>query len=94
MTSGIKDCESPSYGATPGRDTCFTVLLLAREPATLQSLLDTTPPKRVPVLWDGLALAPSKGPTLRMICPAVRRVGLKLFRLRPATRMARAGGLE
>jgi len=25
----------------------------------LQSLLDTTPPKRVPVLWDGLAPAPS-----------------------------------
>ena len=26
----------------------------------LQSLLDTTPPKRVPVLWDGPAPAPSK----------------------------------
>src|SRR5580765_4063660 len=28
----------------------------------LQSLLDTTPPKRVPVLWDGSAPAPSIGP--------------------------------
>jgi len=27
--------------------------------SSLQSLLDTTPPKRVPVLWDGPAPAPS-----------------------------------
>src|SRR5215469_16773382 len=41
--------QSSRYCECPGTQT------------TLQSLLDTTPPKRVPVLWDGPAPAPSKG---------------------------------
>src|SRR5215469_15200348 len=40
--------QSSRYCECPGTQT------------TLQSLLDTTPPKRVPVLWDGPAPAPSK----------------------------------
>src|SRR5215469_17409788 len=39
--------QSSRYCECPGTQT------------TLQSLLDTTPPKRVPVLWDGPAPAPS-----------------------------------
>jgi hypothetical protein len=46
------------------KDTVFTVWLQRIRPSSLQSLLDTTPPKRVPVLWDGPAPAPSLGPNL------------------------------
>lgn len=45
---------------TAGRkDTIFTLLEGLLPANSLQSLLDTTPPKRVPVLWDGSAPAPS-----------------------------------
>jgi hypothetical protein len=46
---------------------------------SLQSLLDTTPPKRVPVLWDGSAPAPSKErfppPRHTAVDPAAYMVG-------------------
>src|SRR5205085_10508096 len=49
--------------------TVFTLLWVCRRQNQLQSLLDTTPPKRVPVLWDGPAPAPSKrGLTAPLIC--------------------------
>jgi hypothetical protein len=44
---------------TEAQDTVFTLLRPNQWQASLQSLLDTTPPKRVPVLWDGPAPAPS-----------------------------------
>src|SRR5215469_15729309 len=44
---------------TSERPTVFTLLRLTAHPTSLQSLLDTTPPKRVPILWDGSAPAPS-----------------------------------
>src|SRR5579864_115903 len=40
--------------------TGFTLLRVLCRRNNLQSLLDTTPPKRVPVLWDGPAPAPSR----------------------------------
>ena len=43
------------------KDTVFTLLRRNPRQTSLQSLLDTTPPKRVPVLWDGPAPAPSSG---------------------------------
>src|SRR4051812_48299054 len=50
-----KPCMERVEGAT-----VFTLLWVFRGQNKLQSLLDTTPPKRVPVLWDGPAPAPSK----------------------------------
>src|SRR3954465_12159893 len=44
--------------------TVFTLLWVFRAQNKLQSLLDTTPPKRVPVLWDGSAPAPSSRSSL------------------------------
>ena len=49
--------SSPSRLAR--KDTVFTLFERQYGRASLQSLLDTTPPKRVPVLWDGPAPAPS-----------------------------------
>jgi hypothetical protein len=48
-------------GYSPGikGDTAFTLLWHFGCGINLQTLLDTTPPKRVPVLWDGPAPAPS-----------------------------------
>jgi uncharacterized membrane protein YtjA (UPF0391 family) len=40
--------------------TAFTLLWPTIARINLQTLLDTTPPKRVPILWDGSAPAPSK----------------------------------
>ena len=45
----------------PKGPTWLTVLWVSESPNNLQSLLDTTPPKRVPILWDGSAPAPSTG---------------------------------
>ncbi len=57
--------EYPKDGAelTAGlrEHTGFTVLWTVDADVSLQSLLDTTPPKLVPVLWDGPAPAPSEG---------------------------------
>ena len=47
-------------GIRDSRDTGFTLLWVLPRRINLQTLLDTTPPKRVPVLWDGPAPAPSK----------------------------------
>ncbi len=46
-----------------GGPTGWTVLWVQLRPNNLQSLLDTTPPKRVPILWDGSAPAPSQDPS-------------------------------
>src|ERR1700684_4101211 len=42
--------------------TGLTVLWVLDQQNSVQSLLDTTPPKRVPILWDGSAPAPSTLP--------------------------------